>query len=76
MREVEFRHIRANQKLKWFVECDCDMNVKNPGSELQDICVNGKVVNLSRGVGGDSSFFVYRYNQSSQAYNVIAHICF
>ena len=40
----------------------------------EKICVDGQRVYFSRGVAGDSSFFVYQFNNSS--FHVIAHLVF
>lgn len=74
-RQVEFRHRRVDSTWRKFVECNCEI-LHSDYQKARDICVDGKVVNLSRGVGGDKSFFVYRYDKASTSYNVVAHICF
>ena len=62
------------QMEKIILECECQ--IQATGANEEGICIDGKLVILSRGVGGDKSFFVYTLNSSTGFYNVRAHICF
>lgn len=74
-RLVEYAHLEAEAVMKPFLECECEMTTESAIQSEEQICVHGKIVNLSRGVGGDRSFFVHAVN-SRGSYRVIAHICF
>lgn len=76
-RKVVFRHIHVvNSNPLWrrLLECECE--IEDSSKEIRNICVEGKTVHFSRGVGGDKSFFIYNYDTTTGTFNVIAHICF
>ena len=76
-RKVVFRHVSvANQAPIWKRLFQCECEIEDPNKEVRNICVEGRVVNFSRGVGGDMSFFVYSFDYTSGTFNVVAHICF
>lgn len=55
-----------------FLQCDCyPLDVNYP---LDGLCKNGKIT-LSRGVGGDTSFFIHEEHGNGE-YDVVAHIYF
>lgn len=68
-----FMHLTKAPIWRLFLECACE--ITDNATNVNAICVNGTAVNLSRGVGGDRSFFVHEPD-SFGYYKVIAHICF
>jgi hypothetical protein len=69
----KYEHLKQEPAWKPFLECDCEIVGENVDEDRA--CMEGKILNLSRGVGGDKSFFVHVPNTTG-SYKVIAHICF
>lgn len=77
-RSNKYEYLNKEPLWRMMLECECSRIrtlVSNDVDATDDICIDGKIVNLSRGVGGDGSFFVHGTN-SSGSYKVIAHLCF
>lgn len=71
---ITFEHLKTKSRVwRHILECDC--SVLSDEVTNRNICDYGGTVHLSRGVGGDRSFFVYVYNSLTDL-KVIAHICF
>ena len=66
----KYRYLSKEPVWRTMLECDCEIL-----GDGDNVCVNGKNVNLSRGVGGDTSFFIHALDPSG-SYKVVAHICF
>ena len=71
IRVNEYEHLITEPIWRIMLECDCERPNDINGN---DICTNQKTVNLSKGVGGDQSFFIHSLNPSG-SYKVVAHIC-
>ena len=69
----QYEHLNREPVWKPMLECECEILQGNNVNENENVCVNGKIVNLSRGVGGDRSFFVHALT-SSGSFKVVAHL--
>lgn len=69
----KYEHLNVEPTWRTMLECDCQILGRDVAEN--DICAYGRIINVSRGVGGDRSFFVHATN-SSGSYKVVAHICF
>ena len=76
IRKNKYEHLKKEPVWKPFLECDCKiLDQATEGGDALNICLYGKIVNLSRGVGGNRSFFVH-VPKDEESFKVIAHICF
>lgn len=64
-----YDYLKSPPVWRTVLKCNCEVIGKH------DVCGHDKTVYLSRGVGGDESFFVHVVN-SSKLLTVIAHVCF
>lgn len=79
-RWIQFEYLESPPIWNTILECNCqkldeDTSSTSPAASEENICLDGRIVNLSRGVGGDRSFFVYAMNSSNGNFHVVAHIC-
>ena len=70
----EFQHVTRKPARRIMLICQCQIPDNADKDDITtSICANNTVT-LSRGVGGDKSFFVHAPTPSG-TYTVVAHIC-